>query len=93
MDYNLLNVYSSSRVIYTVRSRIYIKIGCWVTTELVRINFGIILLLRVIVLLLRGVVLLLRGVVLLLRGVVLLLGWGVVPLLIGGLRVIGVLVV
>jgi hypothetical protein len=86
MDYNLLNVFSSSRVIYTVRSRIYIKIGCWVTTELIRINSGIVLLLRRVVLLLRRVVLLLRGVVLLLR-------WGVVTLLIGGLRVIGVLVV
>jgi len=86
MDCNLLNVYSSTRVIYTVRSRIYIKIGCWVTTELVRINFGIILLLRVIVLLLRRVILLLRG-------VVLLLGWGGVTLLIGGLRIIGMLVV
>ena len=74
MDENFLNVYSSSRVIYTVRSRIYIKIGCWVTTELVRINFGIVRLLRLIVLLLRVIVLLLRG-------VVLLLGWGVVLLL------------
>lgn len=93
MDCTLLNVCCSSRVIYAVRSRIYIKIGCWVTTELVRINFGIVLLLRVIVLLLRRVVLLLRRVVLLLRRVVMLLGWGVVTLLIGGLRVIGLLVV